>query len=222
MVRHHRIDLDHDDWFTNCHCPIGQSCRNRNGLPGQCKLIYDCAQAIRDLKAGLGRDLCQSGTVVEVVCCVEQGRPRPPSSAPVQSPSRPNLSNLRLADQSKIIGNSPGFLHGFIHQIEFQSVMNTVNWCMRQFPCPVSYLAANPPWNESTSVALRRFSWWWVDRQLPLRNSLTWPSLDMDRRTKFSGVVEERLSVESSFFLQDTAWLQDSWWTSSVNHQHLH
>lgn len=85
----------------------------RNNAFGTCRLIYECQQAIKDIKAGLGRVLCKTGEQIEVVCCVEnQQNIQTTTPAP-----RVDLSSLRLADRSKhyIIRLSTLSLYGSIY-----------------------------------------------------------------------------------------------------------
>lgn len=75
---------------------VGEQCRGRNNVPGTCKLIYECAQAIKDIKAGVGRVLCKTGQIIELVCCAN-----PISIQPAAATTPVDLSRLRMADRSK-------------------------------------------------------------------------------------------------------------------------
>lgn len=88
-------------------------------------------QAIKDIKAGLGRVLCKTGEQIEVVCCVEasaQVTRAPVTLAPVL-----DVSNLRVADRSEadenLITKAPPLWP--TDPFSLQNVTNIRNTCSR-------------------------------------------------------------------------------------------
>lgn len=82
----------------------GDSCRGRNDGLGVCRLIYECAPAIRDLKAGLGKALCKPTEIdySDVVCCVDTPVSINPSAAfPRNSSTLTTVTNTRFSEKSE-------------------------------------------------------------------------------------------------------------------------
>lgn len=83
----------------------GQPCRGRNNAPGVCQLIYECRQALTDIKAGLGKVLCKTGELIDVVCCPtgnggSGGVPANVAPVTTRTPTV-DLTQLRLSERSE-------------------------------------------------------------------------------------------------------------------------
>lgn len=140
------LTVSSDHWFIDTAgfflyvCFVGERCTGRNNAFGTCKLIYECAQTIKDIKAGLGRVLCKTGEQIEVVCCVEANSQVTVTSLSAATPAV-DVSTLRLADRSEsivpVFPTSPKYP-------SFQSVTSTPSTSIRMNHIRCSFPAQNP------------------------------------------------------------------------------
>lgn len=81
--------------FTPCDVIAGDRCVYSTGVAGTCLKVFQCRQAISDLKKQKPLVLCNSENVrvFEVVCCPEE-------EERVLSTTEPETRNLSLAQQS--------------------------------------------------------------------------------------------------------------------------
>lgn len=63
-------------------------------------MIYECRQALADIKAGLGKVLCKTGDLIDVVCCPTGAAPASVSSVTTRTPTI-DLTRLRLSERSE-------------------------------------------------------------------------------------------------------------------------
>lgn len=153
----------------------GDSCYKNDRQPGKCKLIYQCADAIRDLKQGIPRSLCKEGGRVDVVCCFEEQGGRQIQQLRNSQRPNPNTSQARLAEQSELIISISRVIQR-THVIFFilQSATSTVVLCLKPWKIPIGYETNRLEQRKLKSADSSTIRWLSGDQIRSRKNSPTW------------------------------------------------